>query len=219
MTDRPFQRLSPIRQLILTRLREFYREPSAVFWVYVFPLLMTLTLGLAFRADPKPHYDVTIVESDNSRLVVERLRSDERGRFTIRELPYEKARRLLRTGKTDLVLITAEDGNASAAPPSSDGLAAVRFWFDPRNQNSSLARIAVDSNEAGRMPLSGMDKEGAAIDLDQMEPLLRGKGQILEMLHAARRMEPAGNAAAVALDHPHQRKQQHQECHDDDNLL
>ena len=83
----------------------------------------------------------------------------------------------------------------------------------------ALARIAVDSNEAGRMPLSGMDKEGAAIDLDQMEPLLRGKGQILEMLHAARRMEPAGNAAAVALDHPHQRKQQHQECHDDDNLL
>ena len=144
MTDRPFQRLSPIRQLILTRLREFYREPSAVFWVYVFPLLMTLTLGLAFRADPKPHYDVTIVESDNSRLVVERLRSDERGRFTIRELPYEKARRLLRTGKTDLVLITAEEGSASAAPPSSDGLAAVRFWFDPRNQNSSLARIAVD---------------------------------------------------------------------------
>ena len=83
----------------------------------------------------------------------------------------------------------------------------------------TLSRVAVNSNEAGGMSLSGVDKEGAAIDLDQMEPLLRGKGQILEMLHAARRMEPAGNAAAIALDHPHQRKQQHQKCHDDDNLL
>ena len=37
----------------------------------------------------------------------------------------------------------------------------------------ALARIAVDSNEAGGMPLSGMDKEGATIHLYEMKPLLR----------------------------------------------
>ncbi len=68
----------------------------------------------------------------------------------------------------------------------------------------TLSRVAVNSNEAGGMSLSGVDKEGAAIDLDQMETLLRGKGHVLEMLHPARRVEPAGNAATIALDHPHQ---------------
>ena len=32
-------RWHPLGQMILARLREFYREPEAVFWVYCFPLL------------------------------------------------------------------------------------------------------------------------------------------------------------------------------------
>ena len=35
----------PLAQLMLCRLREFYRQPEAVFWVYGFPLLMILALG------------------------------------------------------------------------------------------------------------------------------------------------------------------------------
>ena len=40
-------------QLTLARLREFAREPEAVFWVFVFPVLLALALGIAFR-DPDP---------------------------------------------------------------------------------------------------------------------------------------------------------------------
>ena len=37
----------------LTRLaNEFYREPAAVFWVYGFPLLIAVALGIAFRDRP-----------------------------------------------------------------------------------------------------------------------------------------------------------------------
>src|SRR5262249_39786168 len=35
---------SPIVQLTLARLREFFREPEAVFWVYGFPILMAVLL-------------------------------------------------------------------------------------------------------------------------------------------------------------------------------
>ena len=41
-------RWHPLGQLILCRFREFYREPEAVFWVYCFPLLLAIVLGLAF---------------------------------------------------------------------------------------------------------------------------------------------------------------------------
>ena len=37
-------------ELTLARLREFVREPEAVFWVFVFPILMTCALGVAFRS-------------------------------------------------------------------------------------------------------------------------------------------------------------------------
>ncbi len=42
-------RPSPIVQLTLWRLREFLREPEALFWVFAFPILLALALGVAFR--------------------------------------------------------------------------------------------------------------------------------------------------------------------------
>src|SRR5512132_4413096 len=36
-------------QLTLVRFREFIREPEAVFWTFVFPILLAAGLGIAFR--------------------------------------------------------------------------------------------------------------------------------------------------------------------------
>ncbi|MFM8728047.1 MAG: ABC transporter permease, partial [Planctomycetaceae bacterium] len=41
----------PLLQLFIARFREFIRTPEAVFWSYVFPLVMMISLGLAFRSD------------------------------------------------------------------------------------------------------------------------------------------------------------------------
>src|SRR5438445_13896198 len=46
----PMNRWQPILQLFLTRLREFYREPEVIFWVYGFPVLLAVGLGIAFRS-------------------------------------------------------------------------------------------------------------------------------------------------------------------------
>ena len=48
----PPRAYSPLGQLVLARLREFYRQPEAVFWVYGFPLVMIVILGSAFRNKP-----------------------------------------------------------------------------------------------------------------------------------------------------------------------
>jgi ABC-2 type transport system permease protein len=48
MTDLP-----ALRELTLTRIRVMLREPEVIFWVFGFPVLLTLGLGVAF-SDPSP---------------------------------------------------------------------------------------------------------------------------------------------------------------------
>lgn len=45
-------RNSSLAQLTLVRFREFWREPEAVFWSFIFPVLLTAGLGIAFRNRP-----------------------------------------------------------------------------------------------------------------------------------------------------------------------
>jgi len=58
-------RYSPLAQLTLSRVREFVREPEAMFWVFAFPLLLAVALGLAFRDKAPDRIPAGIVESGN----------------------------------------------------------------------------------------------------------------------------------------------------------
>jgi len=53
----------PLGQLILARLREFYREPETCFGVYGFPIFMVLLLGIAFRNKPVEQVRVDIIKN------------------------------------------------------------------------------------------------------------------------------------------------------------
>ena len=50
-----------LRELYYSRLREFYRQPARIFWVYGFPMVLAIGLGLAFRNPAKPTVDVDLV--------------------------------------------------------------------------------------------------------------------------------------------------------------
>ncbi|MCG8554867.1 MAG: ABC transporter permease [Proteobacteria bacterium] len=56
---------SPLLELTWTRLREFFREKGAVFWVFVFPLLMAVGLGLAFRDRAPDRPSIALVAQDS----------------------------------------------------------------------------------------------------------------------------------------------------------
>src|SRR5579871_6553461 len=43
---------SSLFQLTSTRFRLFLREPEAIFWVFIFPILLAVGLGIAFRNRP-----------------------------------------------------------------------------------------------------------------------------------------------------------------------
>lgn len=127
----------PIVELTLARLREFYREPSAVFWVYGFPLLLAVGLGIAFRDRPVERIPIDIVtDGELGPTGAEQLRerlsaSDDRLQLTLGSEATAKER--LRTSKTGLVLTPT-----TAAP-------GWAFRIDPNRPDSVLAKAAADT--------------------------------------------------------------------------
>jgi ABC-2 type transport system permease protein len=103
----------PLAQLILSRIREFYREPSAIFWVYGFPLIMALVLGFAFESKPEEVIAVDMIgdlETTEKNPKAEALRQlDKRLRVTVNDV--ETARNRLRADLT--TLIVAPDNSPS----------------------------------------------------------------------------------------------------------
>jgi len=135
--------------LTLTRLREFYRQPEAVFWVYFFPLLMVVALGIAFRNKPVEVITVDAVESVAVQSLNESLASDSRIKIKV----YDKAtcQNRLRTGKSDLYLeflqpINLESrANENGEFAKNNEVQRVEYFFDPTRPGSVVARDAVDN--------------------------------------------------------------------------
>ena len=44
--------LSSLYQLTMARFRLLSREPEAIFWIFIFPILLAVGLGIAFRNRP-----------------------------------------------------------------------------------------------------------------------------------------------------------------------
>ena len=68
------QKYWPLGQMVLARVREFLREPEVLFWVYGFPILMTLGLGIAFRNKPVEQIVVAIVDGPYAAATAEALK-------------------------------------------------------------------------------------------------------------------------------------------------
>src|ERR1039458_515172 len=67
----------PLVQLTLVRFREFLREPEALFWVFIFPILLAAGLGIAFRNRPADVLPVAAVTPELAG-ALQRDRSEER---------------------------------------------------------------------------------------------------------------------------------------------
>ena len=79
-------------QLTLTRFREFLREPEALFWVFIFPILLAGGLGLAFRNRPADVLRIAAVTPELARALRQEKLLD------VQELSAKAASQALRTG-------------------------------------------------------------------------------------------------------------------------
>lgn len=143
---------NPLWQLVLSRIREFYREPETLFWVYGFPLLMALALGIAFRNQPAETILVDVVTSPVAEKLEAALSSPVNTasegveastvgpHYKVRISTEDEARRRLRTGKTSLVI--AADAGVQDDTPLSE--LTLNYWLDPTRPEGRTARAAVD---------------------------------------------------------------------------
>ncbi|HTU19726.1 MAG TPA: ABC transporter permease [Gemmataceae bacterium] len=134
----------PLGQLVLARLREFYREPEAIFWVYGFPILMVVALGIAFRNKPVEFIVVDVQKDGAEEAKVQFVRDalSKNETFKVQVNDSALCRLRLRTGKTALIVV----------PPSSSG-GAYEYLLDPTREESRLAQSKVDDalqRQAGR---------------------------------------------------------------------
>jgi ABC-2 type transport system permease protein len=164
----PGRRYSPLGQLLLARLREFYREPEAVFWVYGFPILLVVALGIAFRNQPAAQISVDVEAGPAAAGVQQRLAADPL--FKVQVNDAATCRRRWRTGKTDVVV-------AAADPPAT----GYRLLFDSNRQESLLGHSVVQyalqhsPGQAEPVPVQGQElQESGSRYIDFLVPGLLG---------------------------------------------
>src|SRR2546429_609321 len=101
--QRGFRR-SSMAQLTLVRFREFIREPEAVFWTFIFPILLAAGLGLAFRQRGPDKLPIGVISSaPGSTAAIESLKKDST--LVVESYDDSSGARALRTGKIALLVI------------------------------------------------------------------------------------------------------------------
>jgi ABC-type multidrug transport system permease subunit len=138
---------NPLLELVLARIREFVREPEAVFWVFIFPVLLALALGIAFRNRPAEKLRVAVEDRVHGASgIVDLLEGS--ADLTPVVLPWGEASERLRTGKVEIVIGLPETAGAASASlvAGSEGAPplSVSYLYDPARPESRLARLAVD---------------------------------------------------------------------------
>jgi ABC-type multidrug transport system permease subunit len=157
-------------QLISARVREFVREPAAIFWVYVFPLVLVVALGAAFRNQPVGDLRIVVHAAPGAQQICDQLNKDPRLDAVVCEAAECRVR--LRAGRANLAIAIAEDSDSS-----------YEYLFDPTQVEGVLARNAADDalqRAAGRQDVLHVEdrelKEPGSRYIDFLVPGLLGMG-------------------------------------------
>ena len=118
----------PLIELTVTRLKEFGREPDVAFWVFAFPIILTIALGFAFREKAPDRIPVGITQGPLAQQRLEALKKSPT--LMPRIYSAEEGREELRRGNISLLV-------------SGDGAPVYRL--DPTRPDSRTARVEVDA--------------------------------------------------------------------------
>src|SRR5213080_4595813 len=117
----------PLVQLSLARMREFYREPEAIFWVFGFPIVLAFALGIAFRNRGPGELKVGVLRAPGDSAIATAL--DRAPALAATVLDSSDARIALRTGRVALLVVPGEP---------------LVYRYDSTRTESRLARLETD---------------------------------------------------------------------------
>jgi ABC-type multidrug transport system permease subunit len=116
--------MSSLYQLTVIRFKLFLREPEAIFWIFIFPILLAVGLGIAFRNRPP---DVLQVGATTTQLT-QALNSDKG--LTAKTMNEPEGSHELATG--DILLLAIQKPNG------------VAYKYDDTNPDARTARLLAD---------------------------------------------------------------------------
>jgi ABC-2 type transport system permease protein len=117
----------PLIELTRARIYELTREPEAVFWVFVFPIVLAAVLGLAFRSKPPEPLPVAVVAGPHAETRLAALQGPD-----LKPTIVEAAEASLALARGRVVLVVS-GGDTPA------------YTYDPTQPESRTARMAVDA--------------------------------------------------------------------------
>ncbi|HEV8238485.1 MAG TPA: ABC transporter permease [Thermoanaerobaculia bacterium] len=130
----------PLVEITRARLLEFWRQPEALFWVFGFPVIMAVVLGLAFRNKPPEEVPVGVLGDGPAAAGLVAV-LDASPVLTAKRMASADAARALRTAKVELLVTPRNDGAAEASV-AAPAVPAVTFRFDPQRAEARTARLA-----------------------------------------------------------------------------
>jgi len=124
-------RYHPLRTLLIARLKEFFREPEAIFWVYGFPVLLAIGLGIAFRDKPPDQIRIDVLQRSEADVAAGATAGTLRARpgFVVQLHDEAACAARLRMGRSDITVVPGDQ---------------YEYRFDPTRPGSVLARSRVD---------------------------------------------------------------------------
>jgi ABC-2 type transport system permease protein len=125
---------SSLYQLTVTRLKLTLREPEAIFWIFVFPILLAIGLGIAFRNRPA---DVLPVGATTEQLT-QALAADSGLKAT--QMDESAGVHALAVGTILLLAEQTPDGVAG----DGVGGSGVVYRYDNTNPDARTARMIAD---------------------------------------------------------------------------
>lgn len=117
----------PFVEMTITRLLILVREPEMIFWVFIFPLLMALALGIAFRSPAEAPVAVGVERSAGAEALLDALSGHES--VEVVAIDAGASATALRDGLAHVVVVATD-------PPT--------YRYDPTRPESRLARQTVD---------------------------------------------------------------------------
>lgn len=158
-----------LRQLLAVHAKELLREPTVLFWGFVFPILMALGLGIAFTNQADAVIEVAVIESANSgrsdlidrflnhqtetippsedkpelrRLFLENKKLGNTT-FLFRKCSWEEGMTLLKKGKLNILM--------------EESAAKIYYHFDPLNPDAQVTYLKLSKLFTGQPLIKSQD--------------------------------------------------------------
>jgi len=116
---------SSLIQLTALRFRLFLREPEAIFWTFIFPILLAVGLGLAYRSRPADVLQIGVTSPQLYQAIA--------GDKGLMPVATDEANGAASLAKGTILLLAIQDANG-----------AVTYRYDDTNPDARTARLLAD---------------------------------------------------------------------------